>query len=86
MLYMDAEVQKAVRYYSMTHDKKDNVVKLKWLHVEGAFGILYLGQLLSILFLILEIFFYKLIPHRNMKKMRCYIKWVDVVNYVDKVV
>lgn len=58
---MDSHVQRAVRYYSITHDKKDNVVKLKWLHVEGAFGILCLGYLLSIVSLCLEIIYYKYI-------------------------
>lgn len=66
---MDADVQSAVRYSSMIHDKKDNVVKLKWLHVEGAFGILCFGHFLSILIFFLEVGYYKLcrISDKNIK-------------------
>lgn len=55
---MDSHVQRAVRFYSVTHDKKNNVVKLKWLHVEGAFGILCLGHVLCILVFCIEIVYY----------------------------
>lgn len=60
---MDADVQSAVKYYSITHDKKNNV-KLKWLHVEGAFGILCLGHFFSVVILILETIYFNFIKEK----------------------
>lgn len=58
-MYMDPEVQKVVRLYSITHDKKKNFVKLQWLHVEGAFGILCLGHIIGFIVFCIEIFHFK---------------------------
>lgn len=58
MSHMDSDVQSAVKYYRLAHDKKSDVKKLKWMHVEGAFGLLCLGHFLSILIFLLEILYY----------------------------
>lgn len=53
-LFMNSEVQKAVKYYYSRHNQKHKVVKLRWTHVEGAFGILCVGHGLSLIIFVLE--------------------------------
>ncbi|KAJ8981078.1 hypothetical protein NQ317_015301 [Molorchus minor] len=52
---MDSIVQKAVKYYYYRHKEEHTLVKLKWVHVEGAFGALCIGCIISIFVFILEI-------------------------------
>lgn len=57
MLYMDAEVQQAIKY--STRMDKGGYTKLKWKHVEGAYALLGFGIILSTLCFILEFLTYK---------------------------
>lgn len=50
-LYMDSRVQQAVKYY---HQNR-MIVKLNWSHVQGAFGMLCLGYIMSIVVYLLEV-------------------------------
>lgn len=50
---MDPTVQKAVKYESLQGG--NNVVKLKWMHVQGAFAALALGSALGFIVFILEL-------------------------------
>lgn len=56
---MDSGVQKAVKYY-YHHHQEHTIIKLKWGHVQGAFGILCLGYITSIAVFVLEVFSRKL--------------------------
>ncbi|XP_030764855.1 glutamate receptor 3-like [Sitophilus oryzae] len=56
-LYLDQTVQKAVKYY-LHHQNRQNIVKLKMIHVEGAFGILCFGYLFASVIFVLEIIYY----------------------------
>lgn len=57
---MDLRVQNIVHYYTMVQ-KEDagSTVKLQWIHVEGTFGILAIGYIISTLVFLLEIVRYK---------------------------
>lgn len=56
MLYSDAKVQQAVKYYAHHHEKE--VIRLEMKHLEGAFAVLVIGSLLSFICFILEIVFH----------------------------
>ncbi|XP_044265395.1 uncharacterized protein LOC123011820 [Tribolium madens] len=42
--FMDMSVQRGIKFYTH-HTNEHNIVKLKWVHVEGAFAILVLGYI-----------------------------------------
>lgn len=54
--YMDQNVQKAIRYRQKVHE----IVQLKLLHVQGAFGILIFGCLIASLVFLFELTYKKL--------------------------
>ncbi|KAF5283307.1 hypothetical protein FQA39_LY17354 [Lamprigera yunnana] len=60
-VHMNSRVQNIVGYYraSQTKEPDHPVVKLQWIHVEGAFGILILGYILSAICFIIELIYYK---------------------------
>lgn len=58
MLYMDAEVQQAIKY--STHMDKGGYTKLKWTHVEGAFALLVFGIALGTVCFVFELLIYKI--------------------------
>lgn len=56
-LFMDGKVQKVVKYYY--HHSDQNVVKLKWMHLEGAFAALAMGYLIGSIIFLCEILAYR---------------------------
>lgn len=50
---MDMSVQRGIYYYSH-HTDQQSVVKLKWVHVEGAFAMLTIGLLAATLVFMIE--------------------------------
>ncbi|XP_050306285.1 uncharacterized protein LOC126743299 [Anthonomus grandis grandis] len=56
--YMDPYVQKAVKYFEH-HQQERGIIKLKMLHVQGAFGILVLGNFIALLTFIGEHCYYR---------------------------
>ncbi|KAK5648841.1 hypothetical protein RI129_003733 [Pyrocoelia pectoralis] len=60
-IHMDSKVQEIVAYYraSQVKESDSTVVKLTWVHVEGAFGILLSGFLLSIICFVVEVVYKK---------------------------
>lgn len=66
MLYSDAKVQQAIKYYA--HHREKEVIRLEMKHVEGAFAILVIGSFLAFICFILEIIvhvsFAKTLPFR----------------------
>lgn len=57
MLYSDAKVQEAVKYYAHHHEKE--IIRLKMKHVEGAFAVLIIGSSLAFICFLLEIITHK---------------------------
>ncbi|KAF5307157.1 hypothetical protein FQR65_LT00673 [Abscondita terminalis] len=59
--HMNLRVQNIVAYYRASQTKEPHpvVMKLRWLHVEGAFGILIGGYVFSILYFLIEVFYSK---------------------------
>lgn len=57
-MYMDSVVQRAVKYFY--HHQEHPLVKLKLSHVQGAFGVLCLGYVISTVVFVVEIFSSKL--------------------------
>ncbi|KAL1513946.1 hypothetical protein ABEB36_003284 [Hypothenemus hampei] len=56
--YINPYVQKVVKYLNH-HSRQEYVVKLKMMHVQGAFGILIFGSILAFLVFLSELFHYK---------------------------
>ncbi|XP_044265394.1 uncharacterized protein LOC123011819 [Tribolium madens] len=54
-LYMNAKVQKAVKFYKSNKGQEKKAEKLQWSHVEGPFALLLIGYIVSITFFILEL-------------------------------